>query len=309
MDKRRYRSWALMLMFMACVLSGCAAEGGGEMQMRQTGEMNQIQERKVGFAEIQEPGELQSGTVISDNESEAFLEMETISAIVTEERTFMESGDFVKVSEMDYESFQDRMNDEEWEGFLQYLPVLKENVAFHYSDAGDCMYFDKDGEPVSAGGHGSLICYTSREVTDMARYVKRFEEDGIEECLIREVRVFDLDGDGVQELILEFVPGPIFLILHREKEDFYGWEQVYRGFEALQTNGVYIGSGGAGANSWMSIRFEDGNWLEQVLAEEDWGAYYLHGEAVEEDAFLKQVDEYWTGDVPGYRPIRAAKHL
>lgn len=229
MDKRRYRLWALMLMFMACVLSGCAAEGGGEMQMRQTGEMNQIQERKVGFAEIQEPGELQSGTLISDNESEAFLEMETISAIVTEERTFMESGDFVKVSEMDYDSFQDRMNDEEWEGFLQYLPVLKENVAFHYSDAGDCMYFDKDGEPVSAGGHGSLICYTSREVTDMARYVKRFEEDGIEECLIREVRVFDLDGDGVQELILEFVPGPIFLILHREKEDFYGWEmEVHR---------------------------------------------------------------------------------
>ena len=121
---------------------------------------------------------------------------------------------------------------------------------------------------------------------------------------LEEVRVFDLDGDGVQELILESVPGPMFLILHREKEEFYGWEQGYRGFEALQTNGVYIGSGGAGANSWMTIRFEDGNWVEQVLAEEDWAAYYLHGEAVEEDEFLKQVDEYWTGDVMGYSPTR-----
>lgn len=305
MDKTRYRSWALMPMLMTCVLSGCAAEGGGEMQMQQTGEMHQTQEQKSGSVETQESGEPQSGTAISTNDSEAFLEAETLSAMETEERPFMESDDFVKVSEMDYDSFQDRMTGEEWEGFLQYLPVLKENVAFHYSDAGDCVYFDKDGEPVSAGGHGSLICYTSKEMTDMARYVKRFEEDGIEERLICEVRVFDLDGDGVQELILESVPGPVFLILHREKEAFFGWERVYRGFEALQTNGVYIGSGGAGANSWMSMRFEDGNWLEQVLAEEDWGAYYLDGEAVEEDEFLEQVDEYWTGDVTGYRPIRA----
>ena len=309
MDKIRYRSLVLMVMLMACVLSGCAAEGDGEMQIQQTEEMRQTQEQKSGYAEIQESGELQSETAISTNESEAFLEVETITAIETEETTFMEKDDFVRVSEMDYDSFQERMTDEEWEGFLQYIPVLKENVSFYCADVGERECFDKDGEPVGIDDHGTLICYASQRVTDMAHYVKELEEDGIEERLIREVRVFDLDGDGVQELILESTPGTFFLILHREKEEFYGWEQVYRGFEALQTNGVYIGSSGAGANSWLSMRFEDGNWVEQVLAEEDWGSYYLHGEVVEEEEFLKQVDEYWTGDVTGYRPIRAAKEL
>lgn len=305
MDKIQYRSLVLMVMLMVCVLSGCAAEGDGEMQIQQTEEMRQTQEQKSGYAETQESVELQSETAISTNESEDFLEAETITAIETEETTFMECDDLVKVSEMDYDSFQERMTDEEWEGFLQYLPVLKENVSFYCADVGYRVCFNKDGEPVGIDDHGTLRRYTSKRVTDMAHYVKEFEEDGFEERLIREVRVFDLDGDGVQELILESVPGPMFLILHCEKEEFYGWEQVYRGFEALQTNGVYIGSGGAGANSWMSIRFEDGNWLEQVLAEEDWGAYYLHGEAVEEDEFLKRVEEYWTGDVTGYSPTRA----
>jgi len=79
----------------------------------------------------------------------------------------------------------------------------------------------------------------------------------------------------------------------------------YRSLVLMVMLMVCVLSGGAGANSWMSIRFEDGNWLEQVLAEEDWGAYYLHGEAVEEDEFLKRVEEYWTGDVTGYSPTRA----
>lgn len=193
--------------------------------------------------------------------------------------------------------------DEEWEGLQQYFSVLKDNVTFHYAHFGDRAYFDEDGHPVGEDDHGTLVCYTPREETDMVRYAKRFEADGIEECLIQEVRVFDLDGDGVQELILETEPATMILVLHLENEEFYGWEAGIRGFNGLQTNGVYISSSGAGANWWKTIRFEDGSWLEQVLAEEDWGEFYLHGEAVEEDVFFEQVDQYWTGDVTGYSPI------
>ena len=94
------------------------------------------------------------------------------------------------------------------------------------------------------------------------------------------------------------------MILHCENGEFYGWVIMYRGFEGLQTNGVYVSSGGAGSNCWKRIRFDDGSWMEEVLLEEDWGEYWVGGEAVDADAFWPQVDFYETEDVTRYEPSR-----
>jgi len=212
----------------------------------------------------------------------------------------------VAVAQLDYDSFRDRMTEEEWAGFEQYFPILKENAAFSLTNFGNYDELNKDGEIAKEGEPVLFYRYTPEKMTDIAAYVTAYSDSGIEEMMIREVRVLDLDGDGIQELILEWTPVGDLLILHRENEEFYAWEIMYRGFEMLQTNGVFVGSGGAGSNSWYILRFANGIWLQEKLAEEDWGEYYLHGEAVDENTFLQQIDDYVTEDVTEYQPKRRA---
>ncbi len=213
----------------------------------------------------------------------------------------------VAVSELDYDSFQSRMTDEEWEGFQQYFPVLKENAAFHYTSFGDGVELNKNKEPLKGGEYLSYERYASEEVTDINRFVEAHSENDNIEWNVENIRIFDLDADGVQELIIEWTPVGEILVLHREKEEFYAWEIMYRGFEMLQTNGIYISSGGAGANSWKRISFDNETWLEEILLEEDWGKFYANGEAVDEDTFLEQLHTFETEEVTIYEPMRCMK--
>lgn len=208
----------------------------------------------------------------------------------------------VDVSELDYDSFQSRMTDEEWEGFQQYFPVLKENAEFHYADFGEEL--NKDKEHLKGGEYYLYSRYTSKEIWDIRHYVEAYSEGNDVEWKVEDVRVFDLDGDGVQELILQWTPVGELLVLHRENDEFYGWAICYRGFEGLQTNGIYISSGGAGSNRWKKIRFEDGSWLEETLFEEDWGKFYANGEPTDEDTFLQLEDASETEEVTRYEPMR-----
>lgn len=215
----------------------------------------------------------------------------------------------VKVSELDYDSLQSQMTDEEWEGFQQYFPVLRENTAFHYTSFEDREALNRNGEPIKEGEYVLFARYTSAEIMDLAHFVKGFADNDIAEMMIEEIRVFDLDGDGIQELIMQWTPVGDILVLHHEKEEFYGWKIMYRGFESLQTNGIYIGSGGAGSNSWMHIRFDNGSWLEEILFEEDWGNYYVNGKPVAEDTFLQQVTIHETECVIGYKPRKRVNKI
>lgn len=206
------------------------------------------------------------------------------------------------VSQLDYNSFQRRMTEEEWEAFSQYFPVLKEGASFEMTYYGAGTKLNRKGEPAGEDEWGAAYRYTPREVLDIRGWAGRYSIDGIDEMKIKEVSVFDLDGDGVLELILQWTPVGDFLILHREGERFHGFWSMCRGFEMLQTNGVFVGSSGAGSNSWHRLKFEDGNWVMEKLAEEDWGKYWLKGEAVEENTFLEQIKAYETGDVRAYKP-------
>jgi len=240
---------------------------------------------------------------ISERESEgtqetlvepiAKLQTETDAAFESETEMMTESYEPVEAPLLDYDSFQDRMTEEEWEGFEQYFPVLKENVEFHY--AGNYEQLNKDGEPVKEGEYPLFRRYTSEEMMDIDHFATMWlHDDGVWEVKdiayeVEEICVFDLDGDGVQELIIQWTPIGQTLVLHREDDAFYAWEIMYRGFGRLRTNGVYVSTGGAYSNSWKRIRFENGSWLEEVLFEEDWWKYYLNGEPVDEETFLEQV--------------------
>lgn len=230
---------------------------------------------------------------------------ETYQVQVSEPETATDDFGPATISQIDYDSFQSRMTDEEWNGFQQYFPVLKENASFELTDFENYTALYKNGELFEQIHPGAAFYrYDSKETTDLSRYTMAYAENDMDEMMIQKIRIFDLDGDGTQEMILEWTPAGDILILHCANEKFYGWETVYRGFEVLQTNGVYISSGGAACNSWHHIRFDNGGWIEDVLAEMCWDEYYIGGEAVDEDTFRQQINTYETGDVTGYEPKR-----
>lgn len=179
----------------------------------------------------------------------------------------------VKTERLDYLSLESRMTREEWEGFEQYLPVLREGAAFEMTNE-------------------------SEENFDMDGWAAYYEAGDIEE-----ISVSDLDGDGIQELILLWTPYGDYLILHREDETFYGFYTVFRAFESLRTNGIFVGSGGALSNGWYRMRFEQGDWEEEELARQEGEKYWIGEEEVEEDVFEEQIRAWWqAGTVKGYEP-------
>lgn len=284
--------FAMVLPFTACADHTDYDENEEVSQMQ----IN-ISEQERELAEEQEAEEAPEKTLEAGPEAEIVAESEPEIEMMTD---FYES---VEVSELDYDSFQSRMTDEEWKGFQQYFPVLKENAVFHYSDLGDEEVLNKSGEPLKEGEYRLYARYTSEETMDINCFTESYCGDDIR-MEVEDIRVFDLDNDGMQELIIQWTPVGDLLILHCENGEFYGWVIMYRGFEGLQTNGVYVSSGGAGSNCWKRIRFDDGSWLEEVLLEEDWGEYFVSGEAVDADAFWPQVDFYETEDVTRYEPMR-----
>lgn len=306
--KRIKRIKILICIFMimtALTFAGCADQTvhDGEENAHQTQTQTPVPESK----DDSRKEETQQQPAKPDAKPETETEPETKSE--TESEMTTDNYGPVKVSQIDYDSFQSRMTDEEWEGFKQYFPVLKENAAFELTDFGEYTALDKDGSITEDSINTVFRRYDPKETTDLSRYVKAYAENDIEEMMIREVRVFDLDQDGIQELIVEWTPVGDFLVLHCENEKFYGWEIMYRGFEVLQTSGVYLSSGGAACNHWKHIRFDSGSWIEETLAVEDWGEYYISGEAVDEDTYLRQIDTYQTGDVTGYEPKRCVDEI
>lgn len=243
--------------------------------------------------------------------AESHADTETETPIEAESESEVAADDFgpVKISQIDYDSFQSRMTDEEWTGFQQYFPVLKENASFEltefgYSPMHHYTAYGKDGEIMDEEGHpdAAFYRYEPTEMTDLCQYMLPLTEDTIREMMLDNIRIFDLDGDGIQELILQWTPFGDVLVLHCENEKFYGWETVCRGFQLLRTNGIYISSGGALCNSWHQIRFDNGIWIEDTLAEMCQDEYYIGGESVDEDTFWQQIDTYETEEVTGYEP-------
>lgn len=96
----------------------------------------------------------------------------------------------VKVSELDYDSLQSQMTDEEWEGFQQYFPVLRENTAFHYTSFEDREALNRNGEPIKEGEYVLFARYTSAEIMDLAHFVKGFADNDIAEMMIEVSNLF-----------------------------------------------------------------------------------------------------------------------
>lgn len=218
---------------------------------------------------------------------------------------------YVAVPQLDYRFFQEEMTDEEWEDLTLYFPLLKEGALFELTDSSSAVRYDRNGEIIAGEGNTAFYQFTPREMTDLQAFPEYYDVDDMGRGKIMEVILFDMDGDSVRELILQWTPRMVgdYLILHYEDGNYYGFLIPMRGF-CLQTSGVFT-SGSGGNRYYRRLLFEDGHWMEELLAEErlvEYHAgsmevrYYVSSQSVDEDTFTAYTEACETGDVTAYRP-------
>ena len=89
-------------------------------------------------------------------------------------------------------------------------------------------------------------------------FLKNVLNDGEDSRTIEQFTVFDLDGDGAPEVLLELSMNGDRLVFHFEKGEIYGFMIPYRGMTDLKRDGSADGSGGADDSSISKFQFKDG---------------------------------------------------
>ncbi|MCH5345266.1 MAG: hypothetical protein J1E64_14640 [Acetatifactor sp.] len=214
----------------------------------------------------------------------------------TEEETgeviadFEYSDEYIPISKVDFASYQNEMSGENWQALSSFFPVLLEGKTFM---AEHCPY---------PGGYTDDFA----EYSINNLYASWFPEYPAEFILDRFV-LCDLTGDGQKELIVysDFSIG-LYCIFHKEGDDFYAVYMPVRWFEDLQTNGIYVGSGGAATSYFRCLHFLRDVFWEEELAMYDWDYNEIGGEEVSEAEMGAWIDEMMVGEAIWY-DARAVK--
>lgn len=179
-------------------------------------------------------------------------------------------------------ALEGRLPDGDWEALQGFLPILQEGASFAYTL--DMAAEEPESESLT------LAEYCAGLPTETGQLLK--------------LTLQDLDGDGGAELIL-CIAGPgsgDYLVLKREEDAFYGVQMVHRGMNALQTNGVFVGSSGAASNHYCRLYFENGIAALEILGYADSGEYAIAGQTVTEEEFSAWTQELMAGDAAWYTP-------
>lgn len=197
------------------------------------------------------------------------------------------------IMDVDWEAYGQILSDEDYAVLERYFPVLREETPFTWT--------------VNAYSYEEEI--EKRSVTlDEFRYMlndewgdPRYVPDKLR---LESIAFCDVDRDGNREVVLcinNF--GGHYLILKLENGMYYGTDAVYRGFEALQTNGVYVGSDGAMDNSFFQLDFKEGVFREELLGRACENSYYMGEEQTTDEAVFREwLDSIMSGDVLFYEP-------
>ena len=197
------------------------------------------------------------------------------------------------IKDVDWEAYGQILSEEDYAVLEGYFSVLREETPFTWT--------------VNAYSYEEEI--EKRSVTlDEFRHILN-NEWGVPGCdpddlRLESIAFCDMDRDGNKEVVLRFSNfAGHYLILKLENGMYYGMDAVYRGFEALQTNGVYVCSDGAMDNSFFQLDFEEGVFLEVLLGRACENSYYMGEEQTTDEAVFREwLDSILTGDVLFYEP-------
>ncbi len=187
-------------------------------------------------------------------------------------------ANFTKIG---FRALEEAMTSEEAAAFRDFLPALQGLDLFNW---------------VSGPLRGED--WTERTVS-LSEFRETLYEGsgGAPETLTLDGLALVRNANGGLDLVLRLQDvGGHYLILHREGAAVYGTDLPIRWYERLQENGVYIASGGAGANWYCKLFFEDGAFVQRELAQAVDGAYAIGGRSVTEEEFAVWEGETMSGD-------------
>lgn len=199
---------------------------------------------------------------------------------------------------LDKSSFKTAMPEEDYGAFEAYLPVLRGEQTFRWVSVVRPGCAGPEREPLDV----TIAAYCDERYGDLEL------EEPPEALTLYCLAVQDIDGDGGAELVLHFRDlGGHYLVLHREDETVWGAVYIERGFQGLQKNGVYAGSGGVGRTYYYQTSFQDGVFEERKLGHKLYdgnGAFdcELDGQEVAEAIFDAWLEETMVGGVIWYTP-------
>lgn len=191
---------------------------------------------------------------------------------------------------IDFDICKTALNAEEYASLSRYFPVLLEDASFSvgYAPLADESWVAQE----------TTLDRFRKETESMSMYTEPPKISSFALC--------DMDQDGEHELILAFDNiAKTFLILHQDEDKFQGVIKYTRGFQMLQTNGVYNATGGAATNVRQRMTFEDG--LVQIadLAREDGisgqAKYWIGEKEVTDVEYNSWIADNSPGEVTWYK--------
>ena len=163
--------------------------------------------------------------------------------------------------------------------------------------------------------HEILYCDgTFFEVEHQKEYTKKsykvqVDENTWEDLEWKSYRVYDLDADGENELIviIEETPSKPFVEVFDKQEDrVYAYAFPYRGFTRVYTDGAVDGSSGADRGCFRTIKFDKNKYEETIVAESTaeeneegdyMSVWYIGENKVSEEEFYEFVSRYHNEEV------------
>ncbi len=195
-----------------------------------------------------------------------------------------------------YYELQENLSPEDWKTFQTYLPVLRGETTFYYVSA-----MDHESRIKKTAEDGSFsISFPYMEEMTINDYAEFLEQMWYSHDWIRCVSLTDLDGNGEKELIIRTVYDNRTLVLHRENNKIYWIDFWYRMFEDLQENGIHMGSGGAGSQSYSQLIFQDGMFIWKNLAKRENLQHYIGGREISETEFEEWIAVHMNQDARWY---------
>lgn len=197
------------------------------------------------------------------------------------------------IKDVDWEAYGQILSEEDYAVLEGYFPVLREETPFTWTV--NAYSYEEEIEK------SSVTLDEFRHILNNEWGVPGCDPDDLR---LESIAFCDMDRDGNKEVVLRFSNfAGHYLILKLENGMYYGMDAVYRGFEALQTNGVYVCSDGAMDNSFFHLDFEEGVFLEVLLGRACENRYYMGEEQTTDEAVFREwLDSILTGDVLFYEP-------